>query len=104
MTRLLSFAFVHDKFPLTAAFARGATRSIAPLAAPRGAIASSTIRDSRLSPSPPASDVVTALARPTMSTMNQTNVTADLLKVAEEENFAGEIAISEMAEGQPAIN
>lgn len=51
----------------------------------------------------PVGDVITALRRTDdVDQELQTNVTADLMKVAEEENFAGEIMIVNMADGQPA--
>jgi hypothetical protein len=51
----------------------------------------------------PVTDVITSLRRTDdVDQELQTNVTADLLKVAEEENFAGEIIVASMADGHPA--
>ena len=51
----------------------------------------------------PVTDVITALRRTDdVDQELQTSVTADLLRVAEEENFAGEVMVAKMADGQSA--
>lgn len=93
--------FVRQNFPIAAPSALNSAvdarrlRALAIRHLERAALAGDTLR--------PVSDVITALRNTDdVDRELQTNVTADLMRVAEEENFAGEILVVKMADGQPA--